>query len=61
MSKQEVRNIGRIANKSFPKATKNGVWGNPTKATKKDGTVILTEIVANLGKKCQTCLTEHGS
>ena len=61
MSKQEVKNLGRIANKSFPKATKNGVWGDPTKATKKEGMTILTEIVANLGKKCQTCLTEHRS
>lgn len=61
MSKQEVKNICRIANKSFPKVTENGVWGDPTKATKKDGAAILTEIITNLGKKCQTCLTEHRS
>ena len=61
MSKQEVKNLGRIANQSFPKVTKNGVWGDPTRATKKDGAAILTEIITNLGKKCQTCLTEHRS
>ena len=61
MSKQEVKSLGKIANQSFPKATRNGVWGDPTKATKKDGTAILTEIITNLGKKCQTCLTEHRS
>ena len=61
MTKQEIKRIGKLANKSFPKATKNGVWGDPTKATKKDGQLILAEIVKNLGKKCQTCLTGHSS
>ena len=61
MTKQEIKKIGKLANKSFPKATKNGVWGDPTKATKKDGQEILAEIVRNLGKKCQTCLTGHSS
>ena len=57
MSKKEIKEIGKLANKSFPKATKNGIWGDPTKATKKDGKIIFDEIVKNLGKKCQTCLT----
>ena len=61
MTKQEIKKIGKLANKSFLKATKNGVWGDPTKATKKDGQTILDEIVRNLGKKCQTCLTGHSS
>lgn len=61
MTKQEIKKIGKLANQSFPKATKNGVWGDPRKATKRDGNVILTEIVKNLTKKCQTCLTEHNS
>ena len=61
MSKQEIKKIGKIANKSFPKATKNGIWGDPTNATKKDGQRILAEIVENISKKCQTCLTEHRS
>ena len=61
MTKQEIKKIGKLANQSFPKATKNGVWGDPRKATKRDGNVILTEIVKNLAKKCQTCLTEHNS
>ncbi len=61
MTKHEIKKFGKLANQSFPKATKNGVWGDPTKATKKDGQMILVEIVKNLGKKCQTCLTEHSS
>jgi len=59
MSNQEIKKIGKLANKSFPKATKNGIWGDPTDATKKDGQQILAKIVKNLSKKCQTCLTEH--
>ena len=61
MTKQEIKKLGKLANKSFPKATKNGIWGDPTKATKKDGQLILAEIVKNIGKKCQTCLTGHSS
>jgi creatinine amidohydrolase len=61
MTKQEIKKLGKLANQSFPKATKNGIWGDPTQATKKDGHVILAEIVKNLGKKCQTCLTRHSS
>ena len=61
MTKQEIKKLGKLANQSFPKATKNGVWGDPTKATKKDGQKILAEIVRNLGKKCQTCLTGRSS
>ena len=57
MKKQEIKILGKLANQSFPKATKNGIWGDPTKATKKDGKTILAEIIKNLGKKCQTCLT----
>jgi len=61
MTKQEIVKIGKLANQSFPKATKNGIWGDPRKATKKDGKEILAEIIKNLGKKCQTCLTGHSS
>ncbi|MGY5151405.1 MAG: creatininase family protein [Candidatus Nitrosopumilus sp. bin_6a] len=61
MTKQQIAKIGKLANQSFPKATKNGIWGDPTKATKKEGQVILDEIIKNLGKKCQTCLTGHSS
>jgi len=61
MTKQEIARIGKLANQSFPKATKNGIWGDPRKATKKEGQAILAEIIKNLGKKCQTCLTGHSS
>jgi creatinine amidohydrolase len=61
MTKQEIMKLGKLANQSFPKATKNGIWGDPRKATRKEGLVILAEIVENLRKKCQTCLTGHSS
>ena len=61
MTKKEIVRVGRLAQKSFPKVTKNGVWGDPTRASKKDGSKMLAEIVKNLQKKCQTCLTGHGS
>ena len=61
MTKQEIKILGKLANQSFPKATKNGIWGDPTKATKQDRKTILAEILKNLGKKCQTCLTERSS
>jgi len=61
MSQQQINNLERLASKSFPKATKNGIWGDPRKATKRDGLLILDEILRNLGKKCQTCLTGHNS
>jgi creatinine amidohydrolase len=61
MTTQEIKKIGKIANQSFPKATKNGIWGDPTKASKIEGSRILDEIIKNIGKKCQTCLTGHSS
>ena len=61
MKQQEIKNLGRLAARSFPKVTKNGIWGDPRKATKRDGLMILDEIMKNLEKKCQTCLTEHSS
>ena len=61
MSKQEISNLGKMASKSFPKVTKNGIWGDPRKATKEDGQKIFREIIDNLEKKCQTCLTGHDS
>jgi len=61
MTKQGILKIGKLANQSFPKATKNGIWGDPRKATKKEGQLILAKIIKNLVKKCQSCLTGHSS
>ena len=54
LNKRQISRINKIALKSFPKATKNGIWGNPLSATKQDGMRILTRIVRNLSKVCQT-------
>jgi creatinine amidohydrolase len=61
MNQHQISNLGRLAEESFPKVTKNGIWGDPRKATKRDGQIILDEIMKNLEKKCQTCLTGHCS
>ncbi len=58
LSKKEKLRMVKLASKSFPSATRNGVWGNPTKSTAKDGRKFLAEIVRNLSKKSQTCLTD---
>ena len=56
LSEDEVKRIGKLSAEpgGFPKVTKNGVWGDPTGANKKDGQEFLAEIVRNLVKKCQT-------
>ena len=61
MTKKEINKLGKLANQSFPKATKNGIWGHPRKASKKEGKIILNEIIKNLGKKCQTYLASLSS
>jgi creatinine amidohydrolase len=61
MTKQEIVKIGKLANQSFPKATKNGIWGDPRRATKKDGRTILAEIIKNLEKECHDCITRRRS
>lgn len=57
MSKSQKAKLGRLASKSFPKVTKNGVWGDPRGASRADGIKMLSEITKNLEKKCQTYLT----
>jgi creatinine amidohydrolase len=58
LSEKEKSRIVKLASKSFPSVTRNGVWGDPTKSTAKDGKKFLAEIVRNLTKKSQTCLTD---
>ena len=58
LSENEKSRLGKLASKSFPSVTKNGVWGDPTKSTAREGRKFLTEIVRNLAKKSQTCLTD---
>ena len=56
LSEKEKKRISNLSTKAggFPKVTENGVWGNPTGATKKDGQRFLSEIVRNLAKECQS-------
>ena len=56
LSEKEKKRISKLSTKAggFPKVTENGVWGNPTGATKKDGQRFLSEIIRNLVKECQS-------
>ena len=56
ISEKEIRRINKLSTQpgGFPKVAKNGVWGDPTNATKKDGEKFLAEIVRNLAKECQS-------
>ena len=51
MSKQEISRINKLAQKSFPKVTGNGVWGDPTKSSARLGREIIKEVVDNLAKE----------
>ena len=51
MSKQEISRINKLAQKSFPKVTGNGVWGDPTKSSARLGRRIIKEVVDNLAKE----------
>jgi creatinine amidohydrolase len=56
LSKEEIQRINKLSTEQggFPKVAKNGVWGDPTGATKKDGEKFLAEIIRNLAKECQS-------
>lgn len=58
MTKSQKAQLSKKATKSFISVTKNGIWGDPRESTARKGNKLLTEIVENLEKKCQTCLTE---
>jgi len=50
LTPQQRKRVSELAATHFIKATKSGVWGDPTRATKKDGERILSEITQNLSK-----------
>ncbi|MGI0004508.1 MAG: creatininase family protein [Candidatus Nitrosotenuis sp.] len=50
MSKEQKSKISKLAAVHFIKATKNGVWGDPTRATKRHGEMILSQITQNIAK-----------
>ncbi len=51
MSKKEISKINKLAQKSFPKVTGNGVWGDPTNSSATLGRKIIKEVVNNLVKE----------
>ena len=57
MSRAQKERLAKKASKSFISVAKNGVWGDPRGASARKGGALLAEIVRNMEKKCQTCLT----
>lgn len=56
LSPVQLARARKTAAKSFPKATGNGIWGDPRGASKKDGAKILAEVIRNLTSKCRDCI-----
>lgn len=50
MTVQQRLKTSRLASYQFIKATKNGIWGDPTTASKKAGQEIFSEITRNLAR-----------
>lgn len=50
MSQRQKSRLSKIASVHFIKAARNGVWGDPTKATKRDGRAILSKTIKNIIK-----------
>ena len=50
-SEKQKNRLNKLASRSFLSVAKNGVWGDPTRATAKDGKMILSEIIQNLLKE----------
>jgi len=58
LSKAELKQISKLASKSFPDATGNGVWGDPTKATAAQGRRILAQTVSRIHDWCRDYLAD---
>jgi len=52
MSPDKVREISALAQKSFPEATGNGVWGDPRGATAQAGRLLLDEAASGIARDC---------
>lgn len=50
MSQKQKARLAKVASVHFIKATKSGIWGDPTGATKEQGRVILSKTVKNIIK-----------
>ena len=50
-SEKQKKKLNKLASRSFLTVAKNGIWGDPTNATAKDGKIIISEIVQNLLKE----------
>lgn len=53
MTDEEIADIKKISTESFPRATGNGVWGDPRHATADAGREMLDEITQNIQQEIQ--------
>lgn len=56
LSPRELQEAKRLARRSFPEATGNGVWGDPRGATKEEGERIAGRVVAAMAKRCRAAM-----
>ena len=54
MSKQGILKMNKLAQKSFPKVTGNGVWGDPTNSSARLGKKIIEGSSSITLQKSQT-------
>ena len=52
MPPEQVREISELAKRSFPEATGNGIWGDPTGATAEAGRRLLSESADGISGAC---------
>ena len=56
MPPERVREISELAKRSFPEATGNGIWGDPTGATAEAGRRLLGESADGISEACASWL-----
>ncbi|MFQ6025163.1 MAG: creatininase family protein [Nitrosopumilaceae archaeon] len=56
LSSQQKTKLRKLATRSFIDATKIGIWGDPRKATKRDGQKILSDVVENFVRRVKVAL-----
>jgi len=61
MPREELKRLSELSTRSFLEATGNGIWGDPTGATREDGMRILKEAADGISKECERYLASRMS
>ena len=60
MTDEEILNAKKMSAVSFPKATGNGIWGDPREATADKGKEMLKTIIQNMRQEFRECISGFG-